>query len=170
MYMTCRNCRHGFCWICMGTHHVLSCNAFKEGDADDDTNRAKNELERYLHHHERYKGHAEAQKYVIQQIVKLNELEKVSEPTTVSSTTAAAVCTPPKSSPTSSPTKKTAATTTNTNTKSTTTGGSGGGDVSNEGGVIVDFPATPKELFDIRVRLKQANEQLLICRRVLKFT
>ncbi|OEU21724.1 hypothetical protein FRACYDRAFT_179546 [Fragilariopsis cylindrus CCMP1102] len=106
MYMTCRNCRHGFCWICMGTHHVLSCNAFKEGDADDDTNRAKNELERYLHHHERYKGHAEAQKYVIQQIVKLNELEKVSEPTTVSSTTAAA----------------------------------------------------------------QANEQLLICRRVLKFT
>ena len=170
MYMTCRNCRHGFCWICMGTHHVLSCNAFKEGDADDDTNRAKNELERYLHHHERYKGHAEAQKYVIQQIVKLIELEKVSEPTTVSSTTAAAVCTPPKSSPTSSPTKKTAATTTNTNTKSTTTGGSGGGGVSNEGGVIVDFPATPKELFDIRVRLKQANEQLLICRRVLKFT
>jgi len=169
----------------MGTHHVMSCNAFKEGDADDAANCAKNELERYLHHHERYKGHAEAQKYVIQQIIKLNELEKVSEPTTVSSATAAAVSAPPKNSPTSSPTNKPAATTTNMNTPSTATatatatanttittggGGGGGGDISNEGGGIVASPATPKELFDIRVKLKQANEQLLICRRVLKFT
>jgi ariadne-1 len=172
MYMTCRNCRHGFCWICMGTHHVMSCNAFKEGDADDDTNRAKNELERYLHHHERYKGHDEAQKYVIQQIIKLIELEKVSEPTTVSSAIAAAVGTSPKSYPTSSPTKKPAATTTaaTTTTTTTTTTMGDGDDIRIEGDSIVASPATPKELFDIRVKLKQANEQLLICRRVLKFT
>ncbi|MGK3761687.1 MAG: hypothetical protein ACI8RD_014005, partial [Bacillariaceae sp.] len=149
-----------------------SCNAFKEGDADDDTNRAKNELERYLHHHERYKGHDEAQKYVIQQIIKLIELEKVSEPTTVSSAIAAAVGTSPKSYPTSSPTKKPAATTaaaTTTTTTTTTTMGDGD-DIRIEGDSIVASPATPKELFDIRVKLKQANEQLLICRRVLKFT
>eukprot|EP00539_Tryblionella_compressa_P008195 CAMPEP_0178764290 /NCGR_PEP_ID=MMETSP0744-20121128/17709_1 /TAXON_ID=913974 /ORGANISM="Nitzschia punctata, Strain CCMP561" /LENGTH=554 /DNA_ID=CAMNT_0020419449 /DNA_START=48 /DNA_END=1712 /DNA_ORIENTATION=- len=73
-YMTCRKCNHGFCWMCMGSHHVWQCNAYEEKDVSNIA-RAKTELERYLHYYERYHGHEEAQKFAQRQVDKLMEEE-----------------------------------------------------------------------------------------------
>lgn len=71
-HMSCKVCKHEFCWICMGawsdhgtnTGGYYSCNRFdakKEGG--DDTNKAKKELDRYLHYYKRYHNHHEAQDF-----------------------------------------------------------------------------------------------------------
>jgi len=67
-HMTCSRCKHEFCWICMGpwvdhgtaTGGYYKCNRFNANNATDDqkeSDRAKRELDRYLHYYQRYHGH-----------------------------------------------------------------------------------------------------------------
>ena len=141
MYVTCRKCRHGFCWVCMGTHHVWNCNAYKEGDADADQTRAKNELERYLHYYQRYHGHAQAQKFARKQLKKMDKREDATGSIKPNKKPAT-----PKGDKDSSSPKEDKKTTTITRDD-----GGGGGEC------------------DLRF-LKDANQQLIKCRRVLKYT
>jgi ariadne-1 len=63
-HVTCRKCSHGFCWMCMGTHHVWQCNAYKQDDdSENETLCAKNELE-----YTRYQAHKSAQKFALNQL------------------------------------------------------------------------------------------------------
>mmetsp|Transcript_7109 Transcript_7109/g.27237 ORF Transcript_7109/g.27237 Transcript_7109/m.27237 type:complete len:504 (-) Transcript_7109:214-1725(-) len=67
-HMTCSRCKHEFCWICMGswsdhgtaTGGYYKCNRFDANNASVDqkeSDRAKRELDRYLHYYQRYHGH-----------------------------------------------------------------------------------------------------------------
>ena len=57
MYMSCSNCHHSFCWMCMGTHHVYVCDQFKPTHDEtvemDAAQRVQAELDRYLHYYKR---------------------------------------------------------------------------------------------------------------------
>jgi len=79
-HMTCRQCKHEFCWICMGdwvnhgenTGGYYSCNKFNADEEDggqgmSDAVKAKRELDRYLHYYKRYHAHAQAQKFALKQ-------------------------------------------------------------------------------------------------------
>lgn len=69
-FIHCQKCKHGFCWVCMGTHHVWQCNAYKpKEDEENEKFNAKNELERYIHYHTRFLGHNNAQKFAIKQLL-----------------------------------------------------------------------------------------------------
>lgn len=67
-HMTCRKCRHEFCWMCMGiwSEHGTSwynCNRFEEKsglDARDAQARSRQSLERYLHYYNRYANHEQS--------------------------------------------------------------------------------------------------------------
>jgi ariadne-1 len=67
-HMTCRKCRHEFCWMCMGVwaEHGTSwynCNRFEEKsglDARDAQARSRQSLERYLHYYNRYANHEQS--------------------------------------------------------------------------------------------------------------
>ncbi|CAK4608983.1 hypothetical protein LEN26_018120 [Aphanomyces euteiches] len=68
-HMTCKSCRHEFCWICMGdwkTHsgNAYNCNSFREVDVSIAT--AKTELERYLHFHTRFENHAKSEEICVE--------------------------------------------------------------------------------------------------------
>jgi len=64
-HMTCRKCKHEFCWMCMGlwAEHGTSwynCNRFEEKsgtDARDAQAKSRISLERYLHYYNRYANH-----------------------------------------------------------------------------------------------------------------
>jgi ariadne-1 len=60
-HMTCRKCKHEFCWICMGnwSGHA-ACNKFVE-DSNKSMDRAA--LERYLHYYHRYQTHEQSKKF-----------------------------------------------------------------------------------------------------------
>lgn len=68
--MTCRKCRHEFCWMCMGvwSEHGTSwynCNRFEEKsgfDARDAQAKSRQSLERYLHYYNRYANHEQSAK------------------------------------------------------------------------------------------------------------
>mmetsp|Transcript_27531 Transcript_27531/g.41201 ORF Transcript_27531/g.41201 Transcript_27531/m.41201 type:complete len:587 (+) Transcript_27531:18-1778(+) len=65
-HMTCRKCKYEFCWICMKNWNShINCNTFTSKDGDDPSDGtmadSKRELERYLHHYERYQAHNMAQ-------------------------------------------------------------------------------------------------------------
>jgi ariadne-1 len=68
--MTCRKCRHEFCWMCMGiwSEHGTSwynCNRFEEksgSDARDAQAKSRQSLERYLHYYNRYANHEQSAK------------------------------------------------------------------------------------------------------------
>jgi ariadne-1 len=68
MHITCGKCKQGFCWICLGSHHVSQCNGY--GGNPSDVSRAKGELDRYLHYYHRYHAHAEAQEFARKQLKK----------------------------------------------------------------------------------------------------
>jgi len=166
-YVICRNCKHGFCWLCMGTHHVWNCNAYREGDNEDSSMKAhaKNQLERYLHYYTRFHGHAQAQKFARKQYKKMTKREirigvtvAVNEKTLTQSgndkdgdwtictqTTTASDLSPVAAKASGKDT--TAAATTANPTK------------------IIDTSADR----DLRF-LVDANQQLVNCRRVLKYT
>ncbi|KAH0538523.1 hypothetical protein FGG08_004910 [Glutinoglossum americanum] len=69
-HMTCRKCKHEFCWICMGpwSEHGTSwynCNRFEEksgSEARDAQARSRQSLERYLHYYNRYANHEQSAK------------------------------------------------------------------------------------------------------------
>jgi len=67
-HMTCRKCKHEFCWMCMGlwSEHGTSwynCNRFEEKsgtEARDAQARSRVSLERYLHYYNRYANHEQS--------------------------------------------------------------------------------------------------------------
>jgi ariadne-1 len=69
-HMTCRKCRHEFCWMCMGvwSEHGTSwynCNRFEEKsghDARSEQAKSRQSLERYLHYYNRYANHEQSAK------------------------------------------------------------------------------------------------------------
>ena len=69
-HMTCRKCKHEFCWMCMGlwSEHGTSwynCNRFEEKsglDGRDAQARSRQSLERYLHYYNRYANHEQSAK------------------------------------------------------------------------------------------------------------
>lgn len=72
-HMNCKLCKFEFCWICMGpwvdhgqgTGGYYKCNRY-ETSADSSATaaqRAKHELDRYLHYYQRYHGHDQVCKY-----------------------------------------------------------------------------------------------------------
>lgn len=76
-HMTCRQCQHHFCWICMGdwadhgerTGGYYSCNKYEEGkDDNEETATAKSDLDRYLHYYTRYHGHSDGQTFAQKQL------------------------------------------------------------------------------------------------------
>ncbi|KAH7916599.1 hypothetical protein BJ138DRAFT_1121710 [Hygrophoropsis aurantiaca] len=73
-HMTCKKCKHEFCWVCMGpwSEHGTawySCNRFdeKEGvDARDAQSKSRASLERYLHYYNRWANHEQSAKLSIE--------------------------------------------------------------------------------------------------------
>ncbi|CAG8958639.1 hypothetical protein HYFRA_00009956 [Hymenoscyphus fraxineus] len=69
-HMTCRKCKHEFCWMCMGlwSEHGTSwynCNRFEEKsgtDARDAQTKSRLSLDRYLHYYNRYANHEQSAK------------------------------------------------------------------------------------------------------------
>ncbi|KPI34922.1 E3 ubiquitin-protein ligase dbl4 [Cyphellophora attinorum] len=69
-HMTCRKCKHEFCWMCMGpwSEHGTSwynCNRFEEksgSEARDAQAKSRHSLERYLHYYNRYANHEQSAK------------------------------------------------------------------------------------------------------------
>lgn len=69
-HMTCRKCKHEFCWMCMGlwSEHGTSwynCNRFEDKsgvDARDAQAKSRVSLERYLHYYNRYANHEQSAK------------------------------------------------------------------------------------------------------------
>ncbi|KAI9735861.1 MAG: hypothetical protein M1834_001326 [Cirrosporium novae-zelandiae] len=69
-HMTCRKCKHEFCWMCMGiwSEHGTSwynCNRYEEksgAEARDAQARSRQSLERYLHYYNRYANHEHSAK------------------------------------------------------------------------------------------------------------
>lgn len=67
-HMTCRKCKHEFCWMCMGlwSEHGTSwynCSRFDEKsghDARDAQAKSRKSLERYLHYYNRYANHEQS--------------------------------------------------------------------------------------------------------------
>lgn len=82
-HMTCRSCRHEFCWICLqdwskhgaNTGGYYKCNRYDDEGASSDTEvaRAKAELDRYLHYYQRYANHSEAGKFAVSSRAKAEE-------------------------------------------------------------------------------------------------
>lgn len=77
-HMSCRICKHEFCWICMGnwsdhgasTGGYYACNKFDasvNANKDESVNNAKRELDRYIHYYTRFQGHDQAGKFAAKQ-------------------------------------------------------------------------------------------------------
>ena len=73
-HINCKVCKHEFCWICMGawsehgqgTGGYYKCNRYDGKEISDESNeadRAKADLERYLHYYQRYHGHDHSLKF-----------------------------------------------------------------------------------------------------------
>ncbi|KII92201.1 hypothetical protein PLICRDRAFT_36992 [Plicaturopsis crispa FD-325 SS-3] len=77
-HMTCKKCKHEFCWVCMGpwSEHGTawySCNRFDEQagvDARDAQSQSRHSLERYLHYYNRWANHEQSAKLSVELYVK----------------------------------------------------------------------------------------------------
>lgn len=64
-HMTCKQCKHEFCWICMGDWSLhgtsyYNCSRYNEADAKtarSEQDKSRAELKRYLHYYNRYVNH-----------------------------------------------------------------------------------------------------------------
>jgi ariadne-1 len=77
--MNCKLCKHEFCWMCMqpwsehgqNTGGFYKCNKFedvsKADDEQSEAEKAKSELNRYLHYYQRYHGHDHSLKFAASQ-------------------------------------------------------------------------------------------------------
>ncbi|KIM83428.1 hypothetical protein PILCRDRAFT_783776 [Piloderma croceum F 1598] len=73
-HMTCKKCKHEFCWVCMGPwieHGTAwySCNRYDEKDgvdARDAQSKSRASLERYLHYYNRWANHEQSAKLSIE--------------------------------------------------------------------------------------------------------
>ncbi|KAF9483117.1 hypothetical protein BDN70DRAFT_874165 [Pholiota conissans] len=72
-HMTCKKCKHEFCWVCMGpwSEHGTawySCNRYDEKtgvDARDAQSKSRASLERYLHYYNRWANHEQSAKLAL---------------------------------------------------------------------------------------------------------
>ncbi|KAJ7622701.1 hypothetical protein B0H17DRAFT_1085285 [Mycena rosella] len=72
-HMTCKKCKHEFCWVCMGpwSEHGTawySCNRYDEKggvDARDSQSKSRASLERYLHYYNRWANHEQSAKLAL---------------------------------------------------------------------------------------------------------
>ncbi|KAI5961415.1 uncharacterized protein KGF55_004038 [Candida pseudojiufengensis] len=82
-HMTCRKCKHEFCWICSGDwkqhNNNYSCNRFKDERAEDEIrkNKSRQTLERYLHFYKRYSIHESSMKGDQKILKKIDEVTKL---------------------------------------------------------------------------------------------
>lgn len=74
--MTCKLCKFEFCWICLmvwsehnqNTGGYYKCNRFgANAETATESDKAKAELDRYLHYYQRYHNHEESLKYAAKQ-------------------------------------------------------------------------------------------------------
>ncbi|VDC05968.1 unnamed protein product [Peniophora sp. CBMAI 1063] len=73
-HMTCKKCKHEFCWVCMGSWQEhgtawYSCNRFDEKsglEARDAQSRSRASLERYLHYYNRWANHEQSAKLSVE--------------------------------------------------------------------------------------------------------
>ncbi|KIK93554.1 hypothetical protein PAXRUDRAFT_828848 [Paxillus rubicundulus Ve08.2h10] len=73
-HMTCKKCKHEFCWVCMGpwSEHGTawySCNRYDEKagiDARDAQSKSRASLERYLHYYNRWANHEQSAKLSVE--------------------------------------------------------------------------------------------------------
>ncbi|ORY45994.1 IBR-domain-containing protein [Rhizoclosmatium globosum] len=62
-HMTCRKCRHEFCWICSADWRGHNCSTYEPNTkATTDQERSRASLERYLHYFNRYANHDQSMK------------------------------------------------------------------------------------------------------------
>ncbi|KAJ7213142.1 hypothetical protein GGX14DRAFT_620319 [Mycena pura] len=77
-HMTCKKCKHEFCWVCMGpwSEHGTawySCNRYDEKggvDARDTQSKSRASLERYLHYYNRWANHEQSAKLALDMFAK----------------------------------------------------------------------------------------------------
>ncbi|KAG6916584.1 hypothetical protein DXG01_006234 [Tephrocybe rancida] len=73
-HMTCKKCKHEFCWVCMGPWQEhgtawYNCNRFDEKgglEARDAQSRSRASLERYLHYYNRWANHEQSAKLSVE--------------------------------------------------------------------------------------------------------
>jgi len=90
-HMTCRHCKHEFCWLCKGdwkdhgtaTGGYYSCNRYEEakkkGNCSEEERKAadaKNELQKYLHFYQRFDNHHKAREFAIKSLPKIQSRMK----------------------------------------------------------------------------------------------
>mmetsp|Transcript_19765 Transcript_19765/g.32478 ORF Transcript_19765/g.32478 Transcript_19765/m.32478 type:complete len:570 (-) Transcript_19765:2669-4378(-) len=79
-HMVCTQCKFDFCWVCSGewslhgtnTGGYYNCNVYRSDSSggDNDKDKAKRELDRYLHYYKRYATHTQSGKFATEQRAK----------------------------------------------------------------------------------------------------